>query len=185
MENEGNDTFVTSTTIQTQITAIDEKVTKLENLVWSLYKELNKKIENVAASTQQQVDESQQVTHQIFNQFGAELEGIKGDIAGLTVKSPVQDEGYDGSEEENEYEQYEEQPEVEQFAQGSLDEVKEEMDSQYYSQEGHQDFSRNTVDKSETLIESARSNKGAFEYPNDDQVLGEGESNAGKLSYEL
>lgn len=164
-ENEGNETFITSTDYHQQMSAMDERISKLENLVWNLYKELNVKIDNTTASTQARLEENKSLTQQIFNQLGDEIGALREDFARAT--SPIdqsQDEGYDGSE-ENDREEMGEAEGEQHYIQGSLDEVVEEMSSQYYSGEDKHEFSRHSLDKTDPLLESSR-DKPPYNYRN-------------------
>lgn len=158
-ENEANETFITTTDYQHQMSAMDDRISKLENLVWSLYKELNGKIESSTATTQAQISEVNSVTQQVFNQLGDEIGSLKDDFARVTVPlSRSQDEGYDGSEEGMEEEGMDEHPidsEEHKYIQGSLDEVVEEG-SQYYSNEEKAEFEQNSVDRTDQLSSTDR-----------------------------
>lgn len=157
-----NDTFAVD--LQTQISSMEDRMSKLENLVWSLYSELNTKIESTTSSTQLQLEEAQTMTQQVFSQLGEEIGALRDDFARVTIPlNRSGDDGYDGSEEENE----DQEPEEEQllyhphetdrnYIQGSLDEVQEEDGSQYFSEEEKVEFERDSVDKSDPLLESSR-----------------------------
>jgi lysine/ornithine N-monooxygenase len=56
-DNEGNETFITSTDYHQQMASMDDRISKLENLVWSLYRELNGKIEQNNVVCQKQIEE--------------------------------------------------------------------------------------------------------------------------------
>lgn len=154
------------------MSVMDDRITKLENLVWSLYKELNGKIDASAASTQAQISDANSVTQQVFNQLGDEIGSLKDDFARVTAPlSRSQDDGYDGSEEGMEEEGMDEQPideeealdaEEHNYIQGSLDEVVEEG-SQYYSNEEKAEFEQNSVDQTDQFVDS---NTDRYRYEN-------------------
>jgi len=145
-------TFISTSDHYALMGAMEDRISKLENLVWSLYKELNGKIDSASASTQLQLEE----------------------IAGqITLSQPVKqsedgdgDEGYEGSEEENylpNEQKFIEAEGEDNFIQGSLDKVDEELSSQYYSNEEKEEFSRNTIDKSDPLVNLSR-DKTPYDY---------------------
>ena len=144
---DGSKTFISSTDHHAQMSAMEDRIAKLENLVWNLYKELNGKIENTTASTQIQLEEM---------------------TAQMRLSQPLKAEenGYEASDEENcnanEQKPFEDEGE-DLFIQGSLDRVEEELSSQYYSQEEKDEFSRNTFDRSEPQVSSAR-DKQPYDY---------------------
>jgi hypothetical protein len=55
--NEGNDTFLTTQDYQNQMSTFDERIGKLEDLVWKLFNELSGKFEQTASSTQLQLED--------------------------------------------------------------------------------------------------------------------------------
>lgn len=125
-------TFISTSEHQVQMSIMEDRVSKLESLVWALYKELNGKIESTSQSTQMQFED-------LANQMG------------LSQKLKRSEDGYEGSEEEHPHQITEAEGE-EGYIQSSLYKVEEEMSSQYYSQEGGDEFSRNTVDKSDPNV---------------------------------
>ena len=152
-ELEGADTFITSADYNNQMALMDERVTKLENLIWDLYKELNNKIENSVAHVELQLNENKLITDKIFDKLNSEVLTLKANITKISpVESASQDDGYNGSDE------YEGEPVGEgeqQFVQGTLDEVAEEMSSQYWSE--REIFHQNeSYEKSVQVIEPSR-----------------------------
>lgn len=111
---------------------MDDRISKLETLVWDLYNELNNKISNAVTQTEIQLNETKIVTNKIFDQLSSEIWQLKVNITKLSpVEGPSQDDGYNGSDE------FEDDPNEEteqQFLNGGLDEVAEEMTSQYWSE---------------------------------------------------
>jgi hypothetical protein len=151
---EGNDTFITQTDYHHHFQAMDERINKLENLVWSLYKELNGKIENTNANLQLQLVETNNTTNQVFTQLGEEIGSLREDMGQITYPlRKFDDDGYEGSAEE--FYHNEGEGEEENFLVGSLDKVDEELHSNDYSNEGKDEFSRQSVDKTDLLVESS------------------------------
>jgi hypothetical protein len=186
-DNEGNETLVTSEDYHHQMAAMDDKITKLENLVWSLYKELNSKIETATANFEYQLQETAQSTKMVFGQLGEEIASLKTDIGRysypLNVKS---DEGYEGSEEESP-DPYDGEEPQQVYMQGSLDKVDEELNSQDYSKEGNAEFLRNSTDRSDPLIDSSRDRleKHPYDYQVQEQRVSTSRDNESERKYEF
>lgn len=75
-------TFISTTDHYAQMGAMEDKISKLEGLVWTLYKELSHKIDSNSESTQLQFEE---ITGKIYS-------------PSLVQQS---DDGYEGSEEKD------------------------------------------------------------------------------------
>lgn len=157
---EGNETFITTNDYQNHLHTMDERISKLENLVWSLYKELNGKIENANANMQLQVEEANNTTQQVFAQLSDEIGGLRDEMAQISYPlRKSDDEGYDGSaeeyynQEEGEGEDYNLEREDENYIMGSLDRVDEELYSNDYSHEGKAEYSRHSVDRTDPQVE--------------------------------
>lgn len=158
---EGNETFITTNDYQSNLHTMDERISKLENLVWSLYKELNGKIENANANMQLQIEDTNNTTQQVFAQLSEEIGGLREDMAQISYPlRKSDDEGYDGSaeeyynqEEEGEGEEYNLEREEENYIMGSLDRVDEELYSNDYSHEGKVEHSRHSVDRTDPQVE--------------------------------
>lgn len=139
---EPSKTFISTSEHQLQMSAMEDRISKLENLVWALYKELNGKIDSSAASTQIQIEE------------------LTGQMAQANQARRSED-GYQGSEEENTNIHNGISPErqnEDEYYQSSLCKVEEEASSQDYSQEGGDEFSRNTIDRSDPNVVGAKEN---------------------------
>lgn len=110
---------------------MEERISKLENLIWDLYKELNNKIDNSVVQTEMQLNENRIVTNKIFDQLSSEIWQLKTNITKISpAEGASQDDGYNGSEE---YEDENNGEAEQQYIQATLDEVAEEMSSQYWS----------------------------------------------------
>jgi len=137
-DNDGNETFITSTDYHQQMSTMDDRLTKLENLIWSLYRELNGKIENSFANC---TIEANEIAQQVTQQLGNEIEELRTTITHIqnttnfVSHKQSEDEGYEGSEENIEEEAQDnfENFDEEQYIQGPLDKVVEEASREYDS----------------------------------------------------
>ena len=135
-DNDGNETFVTSTDVHQQMIAMDDRITKLENLVWTLYRELNTKIDTSVANCRNEVTE---VAQNVTQQIGTEIQDMKTTLSEMQKgpqienKKRTEDEGYEGSDEQFDDMPLPNQPYDPDFPHGELDEVIEEKTSQYDS----------------------------------------------------
>lgn len=135
-EMDGNETFITSSDYHQQMTNMDDRITKLENLVWSLYRELNGKIETAFANTQLQ---STDVAEKVVNQLGSEIQDLRETMVHLQnsvhlmqpQSKASDDEGYEGSD-ENQEEIHQTDNNNHHDLQIELDEVLEEHESSQY-----------------------------------------------------
>ncbi|CAI2387154.1 unnamed protein product [Moneuplotes crassus] len=122
-------TYVTDTEHFSQIREINERISRLEKLIWKVYKEVNHKIDNATSLQAENLEEVKDSVGNIFDYVNVEIETMKSTVDQTNFRSP--EGAIEHSPEEFEAEAASEEVKI----QAQLDSVIEEESGENESEE--------------------------------------------------